>query len=238
MYLFWRFALPWKRIDHNPVVPARRGGQSDWLCRGTSRQVPSVRNSTDFHPSRYFIFQQSLRPIRLIKIFSDRVGGIFTPGRTIHCHRNYTGRWRVEWPFTVVVSLSTGGGRTWEDQMGGDTATMGLLPTIKCSNCHTDVEISAMGDHVCRKGTQGRSTLFPSPSFIFILFLVPDRNWSWVRKWLTDGIKASLTRAQTFDDILGSISKPTKPTLPPIDPSAASKSYVLPHSFQTNEPRY
>ncbi|KAL2004533.1 hypothetical protein VTN00DRAFT_3418 [Thermoascus crustaceus] len=27
----------------------------------------------------------------------------------------------------------------------------GILPTIKCSNCGTEVEISAMGDHVCSK---------------------------------------------------------------------------------------
>jgi hypothetical protein len=26
---------------------------------------------------------------------------------------------------------------------------MGFLPTIKCSNCGNNVEISAMGDHVC-----------------------------------------------------------------------------------------
>lgn len=26
---------------------------------------------------------------------------------------------------------------------------IGLLPTIKCSNCGNNVEISAMGDHVC-----------------------------------------------------------------------------------------
>ncbi|OGM49954.1 LIM domain protein [Aspergillus bombycis] len=29
------------------------------------------------------------------------------------------------------------------------TMNMGLLPTIKCSNCGMNVEISAMGDHVC-----------------------------------------------------------------------------------------
>lgn len=32
----------------------------------------------------------------------------------------------------------------------------GILPTIKCSNCGTDVEISAMGDHVCSKPAPGR----------------------------------------------------------------------------------
>jgi len=33
-----------------------------------------------------------------------------------------------------------------------DSGTSGFLPTIKCSMCHRDIEISQMGDHVCSGG--------------------------------------------------------------------------------------
>ncbi|RHZ43239.1 uncharacterized protein CDV56_101205 [Aspergillus thermomutatus] len=39
----------------------------------------------------------------------------------------------------------------------------GLLPTIKCSNCGMSVEISEMGDHVCKPGPAPPSPPPPSP---------------------------------------------------------------------------
>lgn len=55
------------------------------------------------------------------------------------------------------------------------TATMArmstaFLPTIKCSDCNAEIEISAMGDHVCAKGEEqvmsaycGRPDLYTVP---------------------------------------------------------------------------
>lgn len=36
---------------------------------------------------------------------------------------------------------------------------MGVLPTIKCSNCGSNVEIMSMGDHICVQNEIGRHFL-------------------------------------------------------------------------------
>ncbi|THD00314.1 hypothetical protein EYZ11_000207 [Aspergillus tanneri] len=41
---------------------------------------------------------------------------------------------------------------------------LGLLPMIKCSNCGMDVEISAMGDHICAKTDPAASPLPSAPT--------------------------------------------------------------------------
>ncbi|KAE8376643.1 hypothetical protein BDV26DRAFT_282455 [Aspergillus bertholletiae] len=43
------------------------------------------------------------------------------------------------------------------------TMSMGLLPTIKCSNCGMDVEISVMGDHICAPMSASASPPPPPP---------------------------------------------------------------------------
>ncbi|KAK6823286.1 hypothetical protein RU639_005893 [Aspergillus parasiticus] len=43
------------------------------------------------------------------------------------------------------------------------TMNMGFLPTIKCSNCGMNVEISAMGDHVCAPGSASSTPPPPPP---------------------------------------------------------------------------
>jgi hypothetical protein len=59
--------------------------------------------------------------------------------------------------------------------MASDTAMMGLLPTIKCSSCNMDVEISAMGEHVCANVSKCE--------FSRCRFLASGRDFeAWVRK--------------------------------------------------------
>ncbi|KAL1984181.1 hypothetical protein VTN96DRAFT_9402 [Rasamsonia emersonii] len=47
--------------------------------------------------------------------------------------------------------------------MADDADLAGLLPTIKCSNCNMNVEISAMGEHVCQKQTPRMPSPPPEP---------------------------------------------------------------------------
>jgi hypothetical protein len=51
----------------------------------------------------------------------------------------------------------------------GDMA--GLLPSIKCSNCSTDVEISAMGEHVCPRTRQRMEFLVPAVMVMVLISL-------------------------------------------------------------------
>lgn len=39
----------------------------------------------------------------------------------------------------------------------------GFLPTIKCSSCNLDVEISAMGEHICAAARECMSHSFVPP---------------------------------------------------------------------------
>ncbi|KAJ5086161.1 hypothetical protein N7532_010932 [Penicillium argentinense] len=82
---------------------------------------------------------------------------------------------------------------------------MGFLPTIKCSNCGCNVEISAMGDHVCSAIEHGKSPRcadsIPSPS---AGLEDPDR----------------LTTAMA--------TKPGRGVPPRIDPSVANNAFLQP----------
>ena len=37
------------------------------------------------------------------------------------------------------------------------------LPHVKCSSCHVEIAIAAMGDHVCAKGNAELLSTLPAP---------------------------------------------------------------------------
>ena len=45
---------------------------------------------------------------------------------------------------------------TQELNMENRETTYGLLPTVKCSNCGSQIEISYMGEHICGPASQGK----------------------------------------------------------------------------------
>jgi hypothetical protein len=50
---------------------------------------------------------------------------------------------------------------------------MGVLPTIKCSNCGCNVEIMSMGDHTCIQNDFGRSF---SSIYVYIIPMYADAD--------------------------------------------------------------
>ncbi|PYI14361.1 hypothetical protein BO99DRAFT_25931 [Aspergillus violaceofuscus CBS 115571] len=88
---------------------------------------------------------------------------------------------------------------------------MGFLPKIKCSNCGIDVEISAMGDHVCAKSDPVPPQSPPRPPSKSSIGSPPKAGNAWAAR----------------------AARMNPP--PRIDPLAANRPFLRPHSPLDNK---
>lgn len=100
-----------------------------------------------------------------------------------------------------------------------------FLPTIKCSDCGIDIEISQLADHVCAPSSVGKCSVL---RFHPLLLSIPAAK---------EPTSPKLDRAATFNGASfdsrteGQQSRQSRPRMPPprIDARAASK-YLKKHS--------
>lgn len=81
--------------------------------------------------------------------------------------------------------------------MTARSTTSGFLPSIKCSSCNVEIEISMMGDHVCRQGTRLEPPAFFTPNSRFPASIQPQ------------------SRFDRFNNPLASMDAPAKKGQPP-----------------------
>ena len=100
-----------------------------------------------------------------------------------------------------------------------------FLPTIKCSTCHDEIEISAMGDHICtgQSAESPPKSRIPNLSNPFTLrqYNASDRPLPETQR--RNGETPFIhTRAPTLN------KKPSRIALPKINATAANQSYLSP----------
>lgn len=132
----------------------------------------------------------------------------------------------------AVMSLATPSARD-------GVRPVSFLPTIKCSTCHDEIEIAAMGDHVCA----GKSAEAPPPpppkSRIpnLLSSAVASRQYSASEQplpALPQGNEEEQAQTQKRAPVLN--KKPSRIALPKINATAANQSYLSPQQRRLDTP--
>ncbi|KAI9669499.1 MAG: hypothetical protein M1829_005088 [Trizodia sp. TS-e1964] len=104
---------------------------------------------------------------------------------------------------------------------------LSFLPTIKCSNCAVEIDISMMGDHICGSG----SPPLPPP-----VNIPPPESTKSRRKNTLFSLKSKKSISESPSSSTSSASlKPPKLPPPKIDPTAANRPYRLQQLIPTTE---
>lgn len=130
----------------------------------------------------------------------------------------------------AVMSLATPSARE-------GVRPVSFLPTIKCSTCHDEIEIAAMGGHVCAgKNAEAPPPPPPKSRIPNLSSAVASRQYSASEQPLPPLPQRNEEQAQTQrrDPVLN--KKPSRIALPKINASAANQSYLSPQQRRLDAP--
>lgn len=111
-----------------------------------------------------------------------------------------------------------------------------FLPAITCSDCGNEIEIAAMGEHVCEKTNTSTSvTRLDNPYTLGPVDAPPasppkDANYT-----TQPTLPITRVRAPTIGAD-GPMSKPMRPAPPRINPDAANRPFLAPQHFSSQSP--
>ncbi|KAI9844709.1 MAG: hypothetical protein M1837_005451, partial [Sclerophora amabilis] len=115
----------------------------------------------------------------------------------------------------------------------------GLLPTIRCSDCSAEIEISRMGDHICSSVPERRSRPFRGVDLDVDADPVPPPTAS--KRWRSEssGSGFSTRSSSSQSPSLGSPNlRPGRIPPPRIDPSAANRPFPPKDQLTPNSSGY
>jgi hypothetical protein len=111
-----------------------------------------------------------------------------------------------------------------------------FLPAITCSDCGHEIEIAAMGEHVCEKTNASTSiTRLDNPYALTPVDAPPtsppkDTNYTTQSTMPVTRVRAPTIGAE------GPMSKPLRTAPPRINPDAANKPFLVPQSSMSHSP--
>lgn len=109
-----------------------------------------------------------------------------------------------------------------------------FLPAIKCSDCGNEIEIAAMGEHVCEKTPASATSAKSKSQNPYTMDSIasdsepasppPTANYT-----TQPAPPVTRVRAPTVGSSDAPVSKPTRPAPPRINPDAANRPFLAPH---------